>query len=258
MNTKYKNLIVYLSKLKNAAIAFSGGVDSTFLLAAAKEALQNNIIACTVITPYVPEMEIKEAKNIAQSLGVEHLVMYMDIPEEIRNNPEQRCYLCKHKIFSLMLREIKKRGFIHVLDGTNIDDHDDFRPGMKALSELNVLSPLADNGFSKSDIRKVSREMGLPTWDKPAYACLLSRMPYNTPVKEEQLKKIELAEELIRNTGFRQVRVRSHDNLARIELDRKDIIPFIKKSGTIIERIKSLGYKYVTIDIEGYKTGSFN
>lgn len=258
MSDKYKKLIEDLSKLKNAAIAFSGGVDSTFLLAAAKEALHNHVIACTVITPYVPGSEIAEAKSIAQKLGVEHLVLYMDIPGEIRNNPAQRCYLCKHKIFSLMLSEVKKKGFSQVLDGTNTDDHDDIRPGMKALKELNILSPLAANNFSKSEIREESRKKKLPTWDKPAYACLLSRIPYNTPVEEKQLKKIEMAEELIRSIGFRQVRVRTHNDLARIELNKNDIVSFLNMSDKIIERIKSLGYRYVTIDIDGYKMGSFN
>ncbi len=258
MIDKYNILIRKLKQLKQVAIAFSGGVDSTFLLSAAKEALGENVIALSVITPYIPASEIDEAEKLAKSIGVDLVTLKMDIPDEIRDNPDDRCYICKKKIFELMQQEVKKRGFENILDGTNIDDFDDIRPGIKALQELAVVSPLAEIGFSKKEIRQLSKEKQLPTWDKPAYACLLSRIPYNTSIEEETLRKVEKAESLIRDAGFREVRVRSHGELARIELKKENIMTFIKQTENLIHKIKKMGYKFVTIDLEGYKMGSLN
>lgn len=257
---KYDDLQAKLKQMGSVVVAFSGGVDSTFLLAAGKEALGKNILAVTVSTPYVAGWEEKESKEIAYGLGVEQAILEYPLFENIKNNPPQRCYLCKKQIFSAILEEADRRGYNTVADGTNIDDYQDIRPGIKALRELNIKSPLAEANMGKDDIRRLSKEMGLPTWDKPAYACLLSRLPFHTPIRQEVLDRIEQAEQLIRNAGFPAARVRTHNDIARIELPPETLQKFMQKSFEtgLPQKIKDLGYKYVTLDLEGYKMGSFN
>ncbi len=241
-------------------VAFSGGVDSTFLLAAGKEALGENILAITVSTPYVAGWEKEESKEIAKDLGVEHTILKYPLFENIKNNPPQRCYLCKKQIFTAILEEAERRGFAFVADGTNVDDYQDIRPGIKALRELKISSPLAKANMGKDDIRRLSKEMDLPTWDKPAYACLLSRLPFHTPIHQEILDRIEHAEKVVRNAGFPAARVRTHDDIARIEIPAKELQEFMQKSfeKALPQKLKDLGYKYVTLDLEGYRMGSFN
>lgn len=258
---KYKKLISYLQGLESVVIAFSGGVDSTFLMQAAKEALGDKVLAVTIVSPYIPTWEVKEAKELVKELNVRHeLVEVPVILDAIKNNPEDRCYLCKHFVFSKIIELQKDRGFKYVVDGTNLDDTKDYRPGMRALKELGVVSPLLENNISKENIRRFSKELGLVTWDKPAYACLLSRIPYNQEIKIEDLRKIERAEVYLMKQGFKGVRVRSHGDLARIEVQRQDRTRFISEElmDKVGEEFKQLGFRYVTLDLQGYKMGSLN
>jgi uncharacterized protein len=252
---KYRQLISYLTDLGDAAVAFSGGVDSTFLLNAAYDALGNKVIALTVKSPYIPDWEIAEAIDYAGKLGVKQLIIEAPLTREIMHNPENRCYLCKRFIFKKLRDIAVQKGFKNLVDGTNSDDSSDTRPGMKALKELNVLSPLKENGFGKQDIRRLSRMLGLPTWEKPAYACLLTRIPYNTAVEDVILRRIENAEKFLIDLGIKAVRVRTHGDIARIEVDPSLIKKVIERNlfKTINQQLKSLGFKYVTLDLEGYR-----
>ncbi len=259
-NKKYIKLIKYLKNLERVAVAFSGGVDSTFLLSVAREALSDNVVAFTVRSPYIPDWEIKEARQIANKLSAKHMVFETEISDSILDNPENRCYLCKKFIFTKLVSEAGKLNINYVIEGTNSDDTGDFRPGIQALRELGIKSPLLENNITKEDIRYFSRLLNLETWDKPAYACLLTRIPYNTRISMEELRRIEQAEVFLMTLGFKGVRVRSHNNLARIELNKDRIADIFKNSirDKIVNKFKDIGYTYITIDIEGYRTGSMN
>lgn len=252
---KYARLINYLKQLGDAAVAFSGGVDSSLLLKASKVALGDKVLAITVKSPYIPDWEIDEAKELAAQFGVQHVILKAPIAEQIINNPHDRCYLCKTFVFSKIREVAKEHGFNNVIDGTNGEDSENERPGMKALRELDVKSPLKEAGFTKNDIRRYSWINNLPTWDKPAYACLLTRIPYDTPVETDNLRRIEKAEKFLIDLGIRAVRVRVHNELARIETEPALIKKIIQEN--LIERIsrelKSYGFKYVTLDLEGYR-----
>ncbi len=210
VNNKYDNLINYLKGLQSVAVAFSGGVDSTLLLKAAKDALGDKAISITVVSPYIPKWEIKEAKELAEDIGIKSYFIEVPMLEEIRFNPEDRCYKCKKSVFNKIKDLAKEQGIKYIVDGTNADDTKDYRPGMKALKELEVKSPLLENFINKEEIRILSKDLKLDTWDKPAYACLLSRIPYNQEIKKEDLNRIEKAEIYMMKLGFRAVRVRSH------------------------------------------------
>ncbi|NEZ47384.1 ATP-dependent sacrificial sulfur transferase LarE [Clostridium niameyense] len=257
---KYKELITYLKNLKSVAVAFSGGVDSTLLLKACKEALGDNAIAVTVVSPYVPKWEIEEAKELVKEMGIKSFFIEVPILEEMRSNPENRCYLCKKAIFNKIKLLAKENGVEYVVDGTNADDIKDYRPGLKALRELEIKSPFLENSITKEEVRAFSKELGLKTWNKPAYACLLSRIPYNQNIDENDLNRVEKSELYLMNLGFKGVRVRSHGDLARIEVQKNDREKLI--DGNILDNIsielKRLGFKYVTLDLEGYKMGSLN
>lgn len=259
-NEKYRNLINYLKKLDRVVLAFSGGVDSTFLLKAAKEALGDNIKAVTILSPYIPKWEVEEAKELVRELRVKHEIVEVSIIDEIKNNPEDRCYLCKKAIFTVIQDIAKREGYNYVIDGTNFDDLGDYRPGLKALEELEVKSPLLECKLTKEEIRSLSNELGLNTWDKPPYACLLTRIPYGNQLKVEDFEKIEEAEKYMMTIGFRAVRVRCHGDLARIEVDRKDRVKLFDEKilDEISSKLKEIGFKYITMDLEGYRVGSFN
>jgi uncharacterized protein len=257
---KYKNLIRFLGRLNKVAIAFSGGVDSTFLVAAAKQALGENLVAFTVDAPYIPDWEIKEAKDWIKQTGVKHEIIKAEIPENIINNPSNRCYLCKKQIFTNLKSEAKKLGIQFLLEGTNKDDEGNYRPGKKALEELEVLSPLREVGLTKKEIRQLSKESHLPTWNKPAYACLLTRIPYSTTVTKEELARIEKGEVYLFQLGYKGARLRSHGNIARIEFQQEHMndLSDEKLRREIIKKIKSVGYQFICADIEGYRMGSFD
>ncbi|HEY8911372.1 MAG TPA: ATP-dependent sacrificial sulfur transferase LarE [Desulfosporosinus sp.] len=259
-NEKYEKLLCYLQNLEKVVLAFSGGVDSTFLLKAAKDALGINVKAITIRTPYIPKWEIEEAKQLAQVLGVAHEIVDAPIIDEIRNNPENRCYLCKRAVFGHIKSVAQNQGYPHVIDGTNLDDTKDYRPGLKALQELDIKSPLLECQVTKQEIRGFSKELELTTWDKPSFACLLTRIPYGNELKLKDFEKIENAERYMMERGFRAVRVRCHDNLARIEVDNKDRNKLFNEKliDEISSKFKEFGFKYVTLDLEGYRVGSFN
>ncbi|MDS1029776.1 ATP-dependent sacrificial sulfur transferase LarE [Bacillota bacterium LX-D] len=257
---KYTNLIADLKRMKKVVIAFSGGVDSTFLLKAAQEALGDKVKAVTILSPYIPQWEVAEAKDFAQKIGVAHTIIEVPIIAEIRYNPQNRCYLCKKAVFQMIKELAQDEGYSYVIDGTNFDDLGDYRPGLKALQELNIKNPLFECKLTKEEIRSLSKELGLSTWDKPPYACLLTRLPYGDEVKADDLIKIEQAEKFMMSLGFRAVRIRCHRNLARIEVAKKDRKKLFDEDllDQVAAKLKEQGFQYVTMDLEGYRVGSFN
>lgn len=257
---KYNNLINYLKGLGKVVLAFSGGVDSTFLLRVAKEALGDNLKAVTIMSPYIPKWEIEEAKELVKELEVKHEIIEAPIIDSIRFNPEDRCYLCKTAVFTMIKNVAKEQGYTCIIDGTNFDDIKDYRPGLKALKELEVKSPLLECELTKAEIRSFSKYLGLNTWNKPPYACLLTRIPYGNELKVEDFDKIENAEKYMMSIGFRAVRVRCHNDLARIEVNKDDRNRLFSEEllDTISTKLKEFGFKYVTIDTQGYRVGSFN
>lgn len=256
----YEKLVNYLRTAGPTVLAFSGGVDSTLLMKAAYDAYGQKATAITVLTPYIPRWEYKEAVDLAKSIGIEHKILHADIPENIMNNPSNRCYLCKRTLFTKITEMAHELGFTQVMDGSNFDDTKDYRPGMKALGELKVISPLLELKITKDQVREMSRAHNLPTWVKPAYACLLTRIPYDTPLVEKDFRMIEDAEVIMMNLGFRAVRVRKHEDLARVEVAVTDMARLLdqKLLLEIDQRIKALGFTYVTLDMKGYEVGSFN
>lgn len=255
----YSDLLAGLRALGAAVVAFSGGVDSTLLLVAAREALGEAVLAVTLAPPYAPAAEIADAKRTAAALGVRHILLELPFPEALRDNPPQRCYLCKRTLFTELLRVAAEQGIDHVLDGTNVDDQSDYRPGRKALAELGIESPLLDAGLTKAMLRELLRERG-QQWDKPSGACLLSRLPHGTHVDEAVLRRIDQAENILRELGFPAVRVRSHGDLARIEVPREMVAAVVEAERVhgIAARLTALGYRHVTVDLAGYRMGSLN
>jgi uncharacterized protein len=259
---KYENLKNKLKSMGKILVAFSGGVDSTFLLKVTKDVLGDNVLAVIASSETYPEREQKEALRIAEDLNVRYKVIHtkeLDDPN-FRDNPPERCYFCKKELFSRLKEIAAEENILHVCDGSNFEDTFDFRPGAKAAEELDVHSPLKETGLDKSEIRILSRELGLPTWDKPAMACLSSRVPYFTRIEKESLRRIDSAEEYLKTRGFSQLRVRHHDQIARIEITPQDFPKIIaeKMRSEIVENLKKMGYLYVTIDLAGYRTGSMN
>jgi len=257
---QYHDLLAGLSAMKGAVVAFSGGVDSVFLLHAARQVLCERVLAVTVVTPYTPKTDSDEARSLAEFMQVRHMILEQPIPNAIATNPVNRCYLCKQSLFGALAGIAKEVGLEAVLDGSNKDDLDDYRPGMLAVLELGIRSPLLDAGLSKQDIRDLSREQGLPTWNKPAGACLLTRIPHDTPIEMDELLRIDRGEQFLKELGFPAVRLRSHGPLARIELPLESVAtcldPLVREK--IDTQLKALGYRYVTVDLAGYRMGSFN
>jgi uncharacterized protein len=259
---KLAALIHRLTELGGAVLAYSGGVDSTFLAHAAGEVLGEKFLAVTAASETYPEHERREAERIATEYGWRHLVVptsELGISGFSDNTPN-RCYYCKKELMTRLRRIAERYGIEHVLDGQNADDVGDYRPGARAAEELGVLSPLKELGFTKEEIRGLSRERGLPTWDKPAYACLASRFPYGQEITAEKLNKVAAAEEVLRSMGLGQLRVRDDAGVtARIEVPPEDIPRLAGElRGDVVRRFKVLGYKYVSLDLEGYRTGSMN
>lgn len=246
-------------------IAFSGGVDSTFVAAVARDVLGDRALAVTGVSPSVPGSEVEEAERLAAQIGLRHELIdthEIDDPDYVKNDPD-RCFHCKDELYGLLQRIARERGFDTVLDGCNLDDTGDFRPGRRAANDHGVRSPLVEARLRKAEIRELSRERGLPTWDKPAMACLASRIPYGTRVTVENLSRVGQAEQYIRSLGVRQLRVRHHvlpsgDPVARIETDDAGMDTILPRRSEISEHLKSLGYLYVTLDLAGYRSGSMN
>ena len=259
---KHENLKDYLRELGGVAIAFSSGVDSTFLLKTAHDVLGDKVIAVTARSCSFPKRELDEASSFCEKEGITHVICDSEELEidGFSKNPPNRCYLCKRELFTKIWAVAKEYGIVHVAEGSNMDDTGDYRPGLIAVSELGVKSPLRYAELNKQEIRQLSREMGLPTWDKQSFACLTSRFPYGEEINIPRLTMIDKAEQFLLDMGFRQVRVRYHGNLARIETDADGFDLMMSKSNRekIHDAFKTIGFTYIALDLMGYRTGSMN
>lgn len=262
LQAKYEALKAYIKELSSVAVAFSGGVDSTFLLRTAHDVLGDKAVAVTVSSCFFPEKEMEEAKSFCEREGILQRVYAFDglSVKGFRQNPKNRCYLCKRELFGKILHIAEEQGLAHVAEGSNMDDMGDYRPGRQAIEELSVKSPLMHAGLWKSEIRALSREMGLSTWNKPSFACLASRFPYGEEISEDKLTMVEKAERFLMDRGFRQFRVRIHGNMARIEILPEEFGLLMEKEvrEEAVKRLKEYGFSYVTMDLQGYRTGSMN
>jgi len=250
-----------LSSLGSVVVAYSGGVDSAYLACVAGEMLGDRALAVTADSPSYPERHRRLAIQVARQFGLRHEIIHTNELQrtEYRANPANRCYYCKHELYTHLTRIAADRQAV-VVDGNNADDRGDYRPGRQAAREFGVRSPLDEANLGKDEIRELSRRAGLPTWDEPASACLSSRIPYHSEVTDEKLRMIERAEQALRALGFRICRVRHHDELARLEIGRGEMARALEPEvgAAIVRELKAIGYRYVSLDLQGYRTGSLN
>lgn len=260
IHDKYRVLQENLKALGSVAVAFSSGVDSTFLLKAAQEALGDKVIAVTASSCSFPKRELEEAKAFCEKNGICQIIVEseeLDI-DGFRQNPKNRCYLCKHELFEKIWEIAKENGMNAVAEGSNMDDNGDYRPGLQAVAELGVTSPLRHSKLAKEEIRILSRDLGLPTWDKQSFACLSSRFVYGEEITRDKLSMVDKAEQLLLDLGFHQVRVRIHGMMARIEVEPGEFSKVLENREKITKEFKTYGFTYVTMDLTGYRTGSMN
>lgn len=249
-----------LAEFDSMLVAFSGGCDSTFLAAVAREVLRDRCMAVTIHSAFTSRQEAERVERLVNHIGIRHRTIVSDVlaNADVQQNPKDRCYHCKTMLFKKLLQIASEENLAVVCDGSNVDDRGDYRPGRKALKELGIVSPLEECGFRKADIRRVSKIMGLPTWDLPAAACLASRIPHGEALTESKLRQVEQAEEALADLGFSGFRVRHHGDLARLEFDPADIAAVTKKRQAISEAIHACGYRFVALDLDGYRMGSLN
>lgn len=257
---KLERLKEYLKDLESVVVAFSSGVDSTFLLKVAHDVLKDNVIAVTAQSCSFPKRELNEAKEFCEINNIKHIIVKS---EELNikgfsKNPPDRCYLCKRELFEKIWKVAEENGIKNVIEGSNLDDDGDYRPGLKAIKELKIKSPLKEIEFTKKEIRKLSKKLELSTYDKQSFACLSSRFVYGETITKEKLKMVDKAEQLLLDLGFKQVRVRIHNNIARIEVLPNEFKKLIKHREQIIKYFKEIGFVYITMDLIGYRTGSMN
>ena len=259
-NDKYQRLKEILTGMDKVLVAYSGGTDSSLVLKVAYDVLGERVVAMTAVSASLPAAERAEAEQIAQGIGARHILVDSDEtsdPEYLANTPN-RCFFCKKETYGKLTSYAGEHGFTTIVDGTNADDSTDFRPGRKAASEYHVRSPLLEAGFSKAEIRQLSKELGLPNWDKPAAACLSSRVPYGTPITVDVLSQVERAEAVLLGLGLRQLRVRHHGAVARIEAEPNDFAKLLEHRDEIVSNLKAIGYAYVALDLAGFRSGSMN
>lgn len=260
-----RRLCLRLEKLKAiireigpCVVAFSGGVDSTFLARVCRDTLGDGVIAVTMVTPFFPAREKQDARRFARAMGIRHVFLTQGLPARVRSNPVDRCYHCKKQVFLSLRRFAASRGLGAVVEASNADDRADYRPGARAVKEFGIRSPLQEAGLTKNEIRRLSRRLGLESWEKPALACLGSRFIYGEKLTAKKLAMVERAEEYLRALGARQVRVRFHGGMARIEASPRQFALLARERAGITKRLRALGFTYVAVDLEGYRTGAMN
>ncbi len=260
LSKKIKTLKFLLKNMGSVLIAYSGGVDSSFLLKIAKDVLKDKVLAVTAKSLTYPQREIRQAKAFINNIRVRHLIITTSElqDENFVRNDKDRCYWCKRELFRKLLNIAKERKISYVLEASNLDDLKDYRPGLRAIKELGIKSPLIEAGLRKGEIRSYSKKLGLPTYNKPSFACLASRIPYGRRIDKETLVKIDKAEDFLIKIGIRQLRIRDHGRLARVEVLKEDFPKVIRNRTKIIKYLQKLGYLFITLDLEGYTSGSMN